>query len=104
MSRKFRWFDGLYTHLSKDFIWSYNEDNDVGKFLEVYVQYLKVLLELHIDLSFLRETTYMIKKFVIHIINLKEVLNHGWTLKSVFRAIKFNQEASLKPCTGMNNK
>ena len=32
-------------------------------------------------------------EFVIHIRNLKQVLNHGLILKKVHRLIKFNQKA-----------
>ena len=35
--------------------------------------------------------------------NLK-ALNHRLVLKKVLRVIKFNQNAWLKPCTGINNK
>ena len=45
-----------------------------------------------------------IEKDVIHIRALKQALNHGLKLKKVHRVIKFNQEASLKPCIDMNTK
>ena len=35
---------------------------------------------------------------------LKQALNHGLILKSVHRAIQFNQEAWLKPYIDMNTK
>ena len=41
---------------------------------------------------------------VIHIRNLKQVLNHGLVLKKVYRMIKFNQNTWLKPYTDLNNK
>ena len=36
--------------------------------------------------------------------NLKQLLNHGLELKKVYRVIKFNQKARLKPYIGMNTK
>ena len=40
-------------------------------------------------------------EYVIHIINLKQALNHGLVLK-IPRMIKFNQNAWLKPYIDMN--
>ena len=37
------------------------------------------------------------ENYVIHIRALKQALNNGFILKKVHRAIKFNQEAWLKP-------
>ena len=39
---------------------------------------------------------------VIHIINLKQTLNHGLITKKFHTGIKFNQNASLKPYFDMN--
>ena len=39
---------------------------------------------------------------VKHIRNLKQTLNHGLVLKNVYRMIKFNQNACLKPYIDMN--
>ena len=41
-------------------------------------------------------------KIVIHIINLKQALNHGLVLKNVHRVIIFNQNAWLKPYININ--
>ena len=41
-------------------------------------------------------------EYVIHIKNLKQALNHGLVLKNVHRAIKFNQNAWLKPYININ--
>ena len=35
-------------------------------------------------------------KYVIHIRNLKQALNHGWVMKKMHRVIKFDQKAWLK--------
>ena len=42
------------------------------------------------------------KKYVVHIMSLKQALNHGLKLKNVHRIIEFNQGAWLKPFTDMN--
>ena len=44
----------------------------------------------------------MINKNVIHIRNLKQVLNHGLVFKKVLRVIEFNQKAWLKPHIDVN--
>ena len=41
-------------------------------------------------------------EYSIHIINLKQTLNHGLVLKKVHRLIKFNQNAWIKPYIDMN--
>ena len=42
-------------------------------------------------------------EYVIHIINLKQALNHRLVFKKVHIVIKFNQNAWLKPDIDMNN-
>ena len=41
-------------------------------------------------------------KYIIHIRNLKEALNHGLVLKNVRRVIQLNQNAWLKPYIDVN--
>ena len=72
----------------KEFIKNYNEEIDEGYFLEVDVQQLEKLHELHNDLLFLlqRLKTEKVEKllanqhdkteYVTHIRNLKQALNH----------------------------
>ena len=112
---KFEWIKDT-SKFNEDFIKSYNEESGEGYFLQVDVQYPKKLHELHIDLSFLPERMKIEKvekpvtnlhdktKYVIHIRNLKQTLNHGLILKKAHRVIKFNQKAWLKPYTDMNTK
>ena len=99
------------SQFNEDFIKNYNEISDKGDFLEVDIQYTEKLHELHNDLPFLPERMKIEKfiklvanlhdknKYVIHIRNLKQVLNHALVLKKV---IKFNQNAWLKPDIDMN--
>ena len=46
----------------------------------------------------------MIKKYVVHILSLKQVLDHGLILKKIHRVIQFNQKAWLKPYIDMNTE
>ena len=98
------------------FIKNYNENSDIGYFLEVDIDYPKELFNLHKDLPFLPERKKVNKveklicsiedkeKYVIHIRVLKQALNHGLVLKKVHRVIQFNQEDWLKPYIDMNTK
>ena len=49
--------------------------------------------------------TFMTKKnYVVHIMVLKQALNHGLILKKAYKVIQFNQKAWLKPYIDMNTK
>ena len=50
----FKWIEDL-SEFNEDFIKNYDENGDVGYFLEVDIKYLKKLSDLHKDLSFLPE-------------------------------------------------
>ena len=88
----FEWIKDT-SQFNEDFIKNYNQDSNKGYFLEVDVQYTKKLHELHNNLPFLPERIKIEKveklsanlhdktKFVIHIRNLKQLLNHGLVLK-----------------------
>ena len=88
------------------------KESNKGHFLEVEVQYLEKLCERHNDLPFLPERIKIDKvgkvvatlydKTVIHIINLKQALNHGLVFKKVHKVIKFNENARVKPYIDMN--
>ena len=41
-------------------------------------------------------------EYVIHIRNLKQLLNHGLVLKKIDRVVAFNQNTWLKPYIDMN--
>ena len=89
----------------------------MGYFFEVDIEYPKELFNKHQDLPFLpnREKINKVEKllvtsiedkekYVIHISDLKQALNHGLVLKNVYRVIEFRQEAWLKPYADMNTK
>ena len=90
----FEWVKDAF-QFNEDFIKNYNEESDEGYFLEVDVQYLKKLHELHNDLPFLPERMKVEKaeklvaklhdktEYVTHIRNLKQVLKNGFVLKKV---------------------
>ena len=102
------------SQFNKVFIKNYTEESDEGYFLEVYVQYLENLREVHNDLPFFTERMKIEKveklvatlhdktEYIIHIRNLKQALNHGLVLKKVHKVIKFNQNAWLKPYIDKN--
>ena len=118
MSQKLRvsnikWIEDIY-QFNNDFVKNYNEESDEGYFLQVDVHYLKKLHEFHNDLPFLLDRMKIEKvkklganlhdetKYVIHIRNLKQALNHGLVWKKIHRVIKFNQNAWLKPYIDIN--
>ena len=77
------------------FIKGYNENSNIGYFLEVYVEYPKKVSSLHKDFPFLPEWEKINKcekficnikdkeSYVDHIRALKQALNHGLKLKRV---------------------
>ena len=111
----FKWENDL-SRFNENFIKNYNENSDVGYFLEVDIEYPKQLWSSHKDLPFLPERKKLEKveklvcsiedkeKYVIHIRALKQALNNGLILKDVHRVIKFNQEAWLKSYIYMYTK
>ena len=84
----FEWIEDT-SQLNEDFIKNYNEESEEGYFLEVDVQYLEKLHELHNDSPFLSGRMKIKKgekleanlhdktRCVIHIRSLKQALNHG---------------------------
>ena len=91
---------GLKKHLNSMKIKTkYNENSHKRYFLEVDVQYLENLHNLHSDLPFFEKIEKVEKlignlhdkeEYVMHIRNLKTALNHGLVLKNVRRVINFN--------------
>ena len=111
----FKWVKDL-SQFNEDFTKKYDKNSNKGYFLEVDAEYPKKLFNLHKGLPFLSERKKVKKlkklicnvqdkeKYVVHIRDLKQALNHGLELKRVHRVIRFNQKACLKPYIEMNTK
>ena len=109
----FEWIKDT-SQFNEDFIKNYNKESDKGYFLEVNVQNLEKLHELHHYLPSLPEKMNIEKvekfvanlhdksEYVICMRNLKQALNNGLVFKKVYRVIKFNQNSWLKPYIDMN--
>ena len=77
------------SNFNENFIKNYDENGDIGYFLEVHFDYLKELFNFHKDLPFLPESKKVNKVeklicnienkegYVIHIRALKHASNHG---------------------------
>ena len=99
----FKWVDDL-SIFTEDFIKNYDEDSDRGYNLEVHVEYPKNLHKLHSDLPFLPERmkinncTKLVcnvqdkEIYPVHILALKQALNHGLKLTKVHRAVELSFE------------
>ena len=111
----FKWVDDL-SMFTEDFIKSYDEEGDVGYLLVANIEYPKTLRMLHSDLPFFRDRMKVnkVKKLVcnvtdkenysIHIVALKQALNHGLKLIRIHSVISFRQEAWLKPYIDLNTE
>ena len=109
----FKWIDDL-TMFTEDFIKSYDEESDIGYMLVADVEYPKNLHVLHSDLPFLPERMKINKcsklvcnlnnkeNYSVHILALKQALNHELKLTKVHSVIEFRQEAWLKPYIDLN--
>ena len=111
----FKWVDDL-SIFTEDFIKYYDEKDDTGYLFVADVEYPKNLHKLHSDLPFLPERMKVgscIKLFCnlqdkenhpVHVLALKQTLNHGLKLEKVHRVILFRQEYWLKPYIDMNTE
>ena len=115
--RNFKWIEkDDISKFDEEFIKNYDENSDKGYILEVDVEYPKDLHKLHSDLPFLPERMKINKcdklvcnvrdkeNYVIHILALKQALNHGLKLTKVHSVIEFRQEYWLKPYIDMNTE
>ena len=109
----FKWVEDI-SEIDEHFIKSYDEDSNVGYFIEADIEYPKELHTLHSDLPFLPErmkvnkckklvcNLYDKKDYVDHIRSLKQALNHGLKIKKIHEVLKFNQRAWLKSYINKN--
>ena len=98
----FKWVKN-WSQFNESFIRNYDENSDIGYFLEVDSDYPEKLFNSHKDLPFIPKKRKVNKiekvicstedkeKYFIHIRILKEALNHGLVLAKVHRVIQFNQ-------------
>lgn len=94
------------------------DDSPIGYVLEVDVTYPKEIHDAHSDLPFLVEnmrppsakskTTKLIvnlfdkSKYIVHYQNLKQALRHGLKMGKMYRVLKFQQSAWMKPYIDLN--
>ena len=110
----FKWVDDLSIFI-EDFIKNYDDDeSDTGYLFVVEVEYPKKLHMVHSDLPFLPERMTINKcgklvrnlkdkeEYPIHILALKQALNHGLKFKKVHSATEFRHEYWLKPYIDLN--
>ena len=109
----FKWIDDL-SMFTEDFIKGYNEESDIGYLLAVDIEYPKTLNKLHSDLPFLPVRMKISKcnklvcnlnnkeNYSVHILALKQALNHGLKLTKVHSVIKFSHECWLKSYIDLN--
>ena len=111
----FKWIDDL-SIFTEDFIKNYDEEDDTGYLFVVDVEYPKNLHKLHSDLPFLPERMKINKcdklvcnlndkeNYPVHILALKQALNHGLKFKKVHSVTEFRQEYWLKPYIDLNTE
>ena len=111
----FKWVDDL-SIFTEDFIKNYDENSDKGYISEVDIEYPINIHMQHNDLPFLPERMKINKgsklvcnvrdkeNYVIHILALKQALNHGLKLSKVHNVIEFRQNAWLKSYIDMNTE
>ena len=111
----FEWIKNI-SIFTEDYIKNSVEESDIGYLLVVDVTYLKKLYEDHKYFPFLPDKTKIDKVtklssnlddkkyYTIHISALKQALNHGLKLETVYNAISFSQDAWLKPYIDRNTE
>ena len=114
----FEWIEDI-SEINENFIKNYDEDSNVGYFIEADIEYPKKLHNKHSDLPFSPERMKVnkCKKLVCnlydkkvdhirstfdHIRSLKQALNNGLKIKKIHEVLKFNQRAWLKSYIDMN--
>ena len=111
----FKWVDDV-SIFTEDFIKNYDEESDIGYSFVIDVEYPKSLHKLHSDLPFLpdrmkiNKCTKLVcnlndkKNYPVHVLALKQALNHGFKLTKLLRVIEIRQEYWLKPYIEMNTE
>ena len=111
----FEWVEDI-SEIDENIIKNYDEDSNVGYFIEADIEYPKELHTLHSYLPFLPEimkvnkckklvcNLYDKKDYADHIRSLKQALNNGLKIKKIHRVLKFNQSAWLNSYIDMNTR
>ena len=95
----FMWYNEYLSDFNEDFIKNYNENSDIGYFLEVDVEYPKKLFSSHKDLPFLPESKknrksrksclwYRRQRKIGHSYNSFKTGINGLKFKKIHRVIK----------------
>ena len=94
----FKWVEKT-SQFNKDFIKNYNEDSDIGYLLQLMFIIIKIYITFTMIYTFFPERMKIEKieklvtnlhdkeEYVIHIRNLKQVLNHGLVLKKCIESL-----------------
>ena len=105
--KNFKWINP--NDYDEEMIKNHDENSDYGLLLEVDVKYPKEIALKHEDFGFLAvrkkigkveklvTTLNNKKKYVVHILALKQALNYGLKLEKIRRIIGFKQKGWLKP-------
>ena len=111
----FKYIDDI-SIFTEEFIKNYDEDSDKGYIFVVDVEHPRNLHKLHGDLLFLPERMKVgnctklacnlqdKENYPVHILALKQALNHGLKLSKVHRVIEFTQDDWLKLYIDMNTE
>ena len=103
----FKWIKYVSV-IDEKFIKNYDNDSDIGFILKVDIRYPEKLHDLHSDLPFLSErmkinkcnklvcTLYDKNSHVVHLRNLKQVLEHGFKLKKCVKQLHFVKKHGLR--------
>ena len=95
----FKWVKNL-SQFNKSFIRNYNENSDIGYFLELDIDYPEKLFNLHKDLPFLpeRKKVNKVEKLICSIENKKKICYSSKSLK-----LSLKSWISIKKSTQSNS-
>ena len=111
--KDFKWGD--VNNYNESIIKNYNTNGNYGIIFDVDIEYPKEIALLHEELAFLPErkkingvnklvtTLENKKRYLVHLVTLKQALNYGLKLEKIHRVIEFKQDNWLEPNILMNN-
>ena len=113
---EFRWIEFRKDRSPKTIVEELVVKKDYGYLLEVDVRYPKELHDYHNDLPFmcakmkingvdkLVPNLYHKRKYVIHVKDLKQAIDHGLVLERIHRCIEFKQSAWMREYIDFNTR